>query len=325
MLKSGEVSARIEQRYADLRAQAERERERRVEEARGLDPQIERLQSALSQAFAEAARDALGGKEQAARAAAILRARVEETGREIARRLSALGLPPDYLEPRYACEKCRDTGYVGELRNVPCACREQMKLDLLYDLSGVEKAQATFAAFDETIYPDPAQRDQALAARDICRRYADQFPRNEKPNLILMGQSGLGKTFFLDCIAQRVIERGQTALRATAFRMLDAMRAYHFGENGEGSAFGQMLDAGLLLIDDLGSEPMLRNITVEYLFVLLNERAAARRHTVLATNLSPVELKERYTERVLSRLMDRSLATHIRLTGRDLRYRGVNA
>jgi hypothetical protein len=32
---------------------------------------------------------------------------------------------------------------------------------------------------------------------------------------------------------------------------------------------------------------MLNNITVEYLFTLLSERIAARRHTVIATNLLP--------------------------------------
>ena len=42
-----------------------------------------------------------------------------------------------------------------------------------------------------------------------------------------------------------------------------------------------LIDAPLLLIDDLGSEPMMRNITVEYLFTLLNERIANKRHTVI--------------------------------------------
>ena len=37
--------------------------------------------------------------------------------------------------------------------------------------------------------------------------------------------------------------------------------------------FTSLIDAPLLLIDDLGTEPMMRNITVEYLFTLLNERA----------------------------------------------------
>ena len=75
----------------------------------------------------------------------------------------------------------------------------------------------------------------------------------------------------------------------------------------------------LLLIDDLGTEPMMRNITVEYLFTLLNERIAAKRHTVIATNLSPVQLQERYGERVMSRILDRSRGVALKFVGRDVR------
>jgi hypothetical protein len=67
------------------------------------------------------------------------------------------------------------------------------------------------------------------------------------------------------------------------------------------------------------AEPMLRNITVEYLFTLLNERCAAKLHTVVATNLSIIQIKERYGERVASRLLDTSKCVLIRLGGRDLR------
>ena len=83
--------------------------------------------------------------------------------------------------------------------------------------------------------------------------------------------------------------------------------------------FDQLLSVPLLLIDDLGSEPMMRNITVEYLFTLLNERMAARRHTVIATNLSPLQLQEIYGERVSSRLLDRTRCATMRLEGKDLR------
>ena len=84
-------------------------------------------------------------------------------------------------------------------------------------------------------------------------------------------------------------------------------------------SFDQLLNVPLLLIDDLGSEPMMRNITVEYLFTLLNERMAMNRHTVICTNLSPMQVQERYGERVMSRMFDRSRGATIQLTGKDLR------
>jgi DNA replication protein DnaC len=64
---------------------------------------------------------------------------------------------------------------------------------------------------------------------------------------------------------------------------------------------------------------MLRNVTVEYLFTLLNERCAQRKHTVIATNLSPSQLQERYGERVSSRLLDNARCALIAMRGKDLR------
>ena len=81
-----------------------------------------------------------------------------------------------------------------------------------------------------------------------------------------------------------------------------------------------MLTCPLLLIDDLGTEPVLRNITVEYLFLLLNEREGMA--TVTATNLTPAQLMNRYGERVCSRLLDKRQSEVILLKGQDLRLRG---
>ena len=76
---------------------------------------------------------------------------------------------------------------------------------------------------------------------------------------------------------------------------------------------------GLLLIDDLGTEPIMRNITIEYLFTLLNERMTRGQHTFLATNLNRTQIIEQYEERVASRLFDKTASVCIRLEGKDLR------
>jgi len=75
----------------------------------------------------------------------------------------------------------------------------------------------------------------------------------------------------------------------------------------------------LLMIDDLGTEPMFNGITVEYLFTLLNERYVTRKHTVIATNLAPAKIQERYGERVASRILDASRCIKVEMRGNDLR------
>ena len=139
---------------------------------------------------------------------------------------------------------------------------------------------------------------------------------------MLMGNSGLGKSFLLNCVARRLIERGFSPVKLTAYRLFEAMRGAGFGDEQKAREFDRLMGAEILLIDDLGTEPMVRNITVEYLFSLINERTGGGMHTVIATNLSFEDLKNRYTERISSRLLDKNGFEVVGLAGEDLRLIG---
>ncbi len=73
--------------------------------------------------------------------------------------------------------------------------------------AGLKRNWRGFGAFDERVYPTDEQKRQAVSARALCEAFADQFPQNPKPNLLLLGESGLGKTFLLEAIAERVSAR----------------------------------------------------------------------------------------------------------------------
>lgn len=75
----------------------------------------------------------------------------------------------------------------------------------------------------------------------------------------------------------------------------------------------------LLILDDLGSEPEIPNVSTEWLFAVVNERVLAGRASVCITNLSLAELQARYGERLMSRLCDRNTTLVMQLTGRNLR------
>ena len=81
----------------------------------------------------------------------------------------------------------------------------------------------------------------------------------------------------------------------------------------------QWTEAQLLVLDDLGAEPMVENVTIVYLFNLINDRLAARRHTLISTNLNKSELVQAYTERLASRLLDEHTTLLLPFAGRDLR------
>lgn len=188
---------------------------------------------------------------------------------------------------------------------------------------GLDGDSETFERFDETLFdsePDGrgvSQRQMVKVARDTCLRYADDFPKTETRDLLLTGKSGLGKTYLLRAIARRVAERGFMPLYTSAYRLFEVARRAYMENNSE--LMGQMMNAPLLLLDDLGTEPLMNNVTVTQLFNLLNERQLAGRHTVISTNLTVSELRERYTERVTSRFLDASECVKLVFTGEDIR------
>lgn len=59
-----------------------------------------------------------------------------------------------------------------------------------------------------------------------------------------------------------------------------------------------LIDCDLLIIDDLGTEPLYRNVSGEYLYTIINERKITKKHTLISTNLSLDDILNRYGERI---------------------------
>lgn len=231
------------------------------------------------------------------------------------------GLTPDALNPIYVCSVCRDEGYVYDPSRRMCACFEtELNRRMLREL-GLDESH-TFENFDPDTFskdaPSPvSQRQMMLRNRDVCERYADAYPDTEVSDLLFTGQSGLGKTYLMHALARRVTARGYSVEYLSAFKLLEILRKAYFENNA--SLLDGLIAAPLLLIDDLGTEPLMENITVTQLFNLLNERQNRRGHTVISTNLTIPELKSRYTERITSRLLDESRCKLLKFIGDDVR------
>jgi DNA replication protein DnaC len=216
------------------------------------------------------------------------------------------------LQPVYDCADCKDTGMIGKRR---CHClvnamikNGQVNMPLI--------DRQTFDTFDLNVFPEGAQREQMRKVLSIFREYADSFPDVLKPNIHLFGGTGLGKTFLLSSLARCVLERGYQVGSYTAYRLTQRFLDFHLGRS---SGIDDILNTDLLMIDDLGTEPIYRNVSREYLFTVINERMCAKRPTVVATNLTADALMQQYGERVFSRLFDGQYTRVLRLEGKDLR------
>lgn len=310
MLTRTEIIRQLDREYQQkaerARADASRARadlEARLPELAGLDDEYRRLTLQLARRIASD------------EPVEELRAAQKKAERAVDELLARNGVARADLEPRYECAICHDTGRTPD--GGVCACYRRALLDrLCRDLS--VDGEGSFEAFDLTVFPEGAQREDMRELRDKMLRYAEDFPDYPRRTITFCGEAGLGKTFLLNCIARRVLERGFSVARLTAFGLMEEMRAEHTGRS-ERNLLADLREADLLVLDDLGTEPFYNNITLEYLFSLLNERSMRRRHTLLSTNLTPVQLRERYGERIYSRLAEADCAAVTQLTGVDVR------
>ncbi len=253
---------------------------------------------------------------------------VEEQTERINKRILDLlrehDLPADYLEPVYQCAVCRDSGYVGTAPKTMCECVSRRYHELL---SGEldEADSPSFERFDLAVFPEAAldtrgttQRMLMEVIRRHAERYADEVPGG-RLNLLLYGPSGLGKTFVLRSVARRARERGTLTLTLNANALLNQIRQAYFAREDEVEQ--PYYTVPLLLIDDLGTEPLWENITLEQLFALLEHRIQNRLHTVISTNLPLDKIRERYTARIYSRLLDKEKSLALQFQGQDVRLR----
>lgn len=208
--------------------------------------------------------------------------------------IAAAGLPADYLELKPQCPVCGDTGYVdGEL----CSCVKRVLIEKRFKGAGLNASQ-TFENFRHDLSME--QRDKRFLENtySYCLKYADSFPENELPDIVLMGKPGVGKTFLLNAIGDRVLKRGYSVLRITSNRLVSSIMDSIRGETDAPDLFVP----DLLILDDLGTEPMISNVTVETILSVICERQDANKPTLIATNKSAENLDEEYGDRILSRV-----------------------
>lgn len=322
-MTSEQILLQLHQEYARRREDNMILFEQRQDEACQRCPGLRELLTARHASVMAGVRATLLTARKDASRTSGLASQMAEMNRRITEKLKEGGLPEDYLQPIYTCPACRDEGYLYDPSRRMCDCLKQAFNRRLLEESGLAGDAHTFETFDESIFSDEpderglSQRKAAVAIRNACLQYADSFPETPVRDLLLMGKSGLGKTFLLQCIAHRVAQRGFLPTYTSAYRLFETARKAYIENDSD--ILAPMMEAQLLLIDDLGTEPLMNNITVTQLFNLLNERQMAGRHTVISTNLTMSEMQERYTERITSRFLDATGCRRLTFIGGDIR------
>ena len=74
----------------------------------------------------------------------------------------------------------------------------------------------------------------------------------------------------------------------------------------------------MLIIDDLGTEPSIKN-SDEMLHTVINERYSNNKPLIVTTNLSKDQVSTRYDDRILGRIYDQARSAILIINGKDLR------
>ena len=138
------------------------------------------------------------------------------------------------------------------------------------------------------------------------KNYVKKFPDVKTKNLLFMGKSGSGKSHLAETVAGEIYDRGFVSIFVSASALCDMLHTDLFAAHGDKVGYDRLFaDCDLLVIDDLGTEKLMRSITVENLCQLISLRQSFARPTIVTTNLSQEEILERYDERIYSRLVEK--------------------
>lgn len=223
--------------------------------------------------------------------------------------LSSNNYPADYLSLPYDCPDCKDTGFIG---GKPCHCLKQREISMLYKNSNLMEILETenFSTFNEQYYDDTqtdanlslTARQNIMRVKEICLDYIKHFDESYD-NLIFYGPTGAGKTFLTHCIAKQLLDTSHTVVYLTSLQLFDILEENKFSRDDtylSNEQVSYILNCELLIIDDLGTE-LVNSFTSSQLYYLIEERHLNRLSTIVSTNLSFHELRERYSERIFSR------------------------
>lgn len=241
--------------------------------------------------------------------------KIRRINADIRKALEKHGLPANYLEPIFNCPICEDKGYYYENGVTPkrCKCNTDLGFGCSFDdfnkeLFSKEKPEGRKTS--------PYEHISATLA--FSKEYCARFPDNIKPNILFYGSSGLGKSFLASCICSELKNRGFFPVKVNAFKLIEDFRDKHVKDTPYPADY---YGCDFLVIDDIGTEPMYNNITVEYLFALINERIENKRATLFVTNQSFENCCKRYDERLASRMFDSMITERIAFFGENLRLK----
>lgn len=313
--------------YEKKRDRNEKSKRLRIQEMYKKIPAIERIDDEIFKTGLSMTKFVIGNPNGYKQAVEETKEKIQALKMERAYLLTESNIPSDYLDLKYDCDNCKDTGYIGN--GEKCNCLKQELVNRAYRMSNLGNVlkKENFSNFNIDVFSnnkfpgeDLTPRENMIDIVGISEGFIDKFDDDNEENLLFYGTTGLGKTYLCNCIAKALLDKNKIVIYQTAFTILDILERRRFGkDNNEVSTYqyNLLFDSDLLIIDDLGTE-VTNTFTNAEIFNIVNTRIIAGKKTLISTNLTPKEISEIYTDRVFSRILDKFKA--LKFYGKDLRW-----
>ena len=302
----------------------EKAAKQRMEEVFRKSPEYESLHFKRNEMYSHAVKLIMTGNSEDGRALQRQADALEDKQKQV---LEMLGYPSDYLEVKYTCPICHDTGWVN--KTYQCECLKKLiatKSIEKYNYSNFEEEAsfeaASFSCYDdqedETYHRNTRAHYQQLFKKmqQFCveRKNALSDPSIGPQNFILSGRPGTSKSYLSSCVAKCLEQLDVPVIYISAPRLVEALyEDVKIGTNN----LEQFKHVEVFILDDLGTENT-TEYTKKTITELCSERLLNKKSTIISTNLNFNELYDIYPERFSSRLFGNYHA--VRCFGKDLRH-----
>ena len=290
---------------------------RRQQEVFSLAPEIEELGYQMTGLGVDYAMAKIAKNEEKATEKKAEMVAVQQKRKDL---LVQLGFAEDYLEPVYTCSICKDKGFVG---GKICNCLKQeiikQRQNMLTALSPAP--HTTFEQFSLDKYPNVTGRDginpreQMSGILSYCRQYAEGFHKN-RPSILMLGYSGLGKTHLSCAIADVCIRKGFVVMYASSQSMFEQIER---NRHNVQDILNDIIGCDLFILDDLGTE-YLTPYGQSILYNIINTRIINNTPCIFTSNLvDDRDILRKYGEKITSRLL--GACQTLEFVGEDLRLK----
>lgn len=300
--------------YEQKRINAELDLEKRKSTLYAMIPELQEIENKINLTAINTAKNILNNGKASS-------TDIEKLKAEKANILRKNNISENYLKPNYSCKFCNDTGYYRDknYRSVMCNCLKQRILNMSYNKSNLSNIKKqNFLTFNEEYFSNDVDiakykvnispRKNILKIKQKCLSFVEEFDNPNTKNLLFTGNTGLGKTFMSNCIANELLQKGKSVLYQTAPVLLETIIDNKMSKEKNSAQdlfYRSILETDLLIIDDLGTE-CLNTMKLSELFTIINTRLlnlnSRVTKTIISTNLNIDNIFKIYEERIGSRI-----------------------